>query len=70
MFQVLNLTGSLIEVVNPANMLHYFNFIDNLTVLELGENQVSFLNKVLFVWMLRTMFAGSLLAQDPVQSQP
>ena len=70
MFQVLNLTGSLIEVVNPANMLHYFNFIDNLTVLELGENQVSFLNKVLFAWMLRTMFAGSLLEQDPVQPQP
>ena len=70
MFQVLNLTGSLIEVVNPANMLHYFNFIDNLTVLELGENQVSFLHEVLFAWTLRNMFAGSLLEHDPVQPQP
>ena len=39
--QVLNLTGSLIEEVNPVDKLEYINFIENLTVLELGENQVS-----------------------------
>ena len=38
--QVLNLTGSLIEEVNPVDKLEYINFIENLTVLELGENQV------------------------------
>ena len=38
--QVLNLTGSLIKEVNPVDKLEYINFIENLTVLELGENQV------------------------------
>ena len=38
--QVLNLTGSLIEEVDPVDKLEYINFIENLTVLELGENQV------------------------------
>ena len=38
--QVLNLTGSLIQEVNPVDTLEYINFIENLTVLELGENQV------------------------------
>ena len=40
MAQVLNLTGSLIQEVNPVDKLEYINLIENLTILELGENQV------------------------------
>ena len=45
--QVLNLTGSLIEAVNPVDRLEYINFIDNLTVLELGQNHVRSWNKTI-----------------------
>ena len=37
---MLNLSGSLIEEVNPMDKLEYINLIENLTVLELGDNQV------------------------------
>jgi len=46
--EVLNLTGSLIEEVDPVDKLEYINFIENLTVLELGENQVLSWNKTIF----------------------
>jgi hypothetical protein len=46
--QVLNLTGALIKMVNPADSLKYIDLIDNLTVLEMGENQVRSWNTTLF----------------------
>ena len=68
MAQVLNLTGSLIQEVNPVDKLEYINLIENLTILELGENQVDL---VINIKIDDDSYdEGAVLEQDYLRTQP
>ena len=66
MAQVLNLTGSLIQEVNPVDKLEYINLIENLTILELGENQVDLRINI----KIDNYDEGAVLEQDYLRTQP
>ena len=57
--EVLNLTGTLLEIENDENILEnlFLEYIENLTVLEIGENRIKSWNNTILNsnWNLKSL---------------